>query len=243
MIYTFKQWLIESTRTDTALSKLLEFIDAVPTWGGIYIEPPFIHELETFKIIIVDEQDYIKAFDYYKNSSYIIKVGVFWNLLLTLKNDQRLLDKNWGTVAGTYIAYRSGDIHNEPNGLFFAPDEESCRAYSKQDRNNVINGYKIKIVNPYVTESVYSALYELVGGTSPEQWHEKMSRLEYKMYKNQGTVSTSNADIHPSLAFDIRVRKIAEKKKYDSICYTNPPAPAIRELVIFDVSKIIEHIS
>lgn len=148
-----------------------------------------------------------------------------YTALMDIRDEREVAEKfgaDWGTKPGTYTAWRSGDLES-PRGVFFSINESGAKAYEREGEK--ATKYSVEIKNPLVAKRFEDA-YSMLSGKTPEQVRkEKDSKKVVNDWWQ---------------ALDKKIMGLAKKKGYDSIVYTKPAPPAIRELVVFDKNAIKE---
>lgn len=159
-----------------------------------------------------------EAYKQWKDSNLSYELRTTHELIEKLDIDFNM-DKEFGldfaTKPGTYDVWRSGEVGDQKNGIFFSISEDDAKAYSKGGERKT-KKYKINIKNPLVVKRVEYAYAELTGKSVQD-------------ILNQRHRSKNLGDWWVSL--DSKVAKLAKQKGYDAITYTSPAPPAIREVV------------
>jgi hypothetical protein len=167
---------------------------------------------------LIKQEKLDEAVELFRLSELMYDIGNTYDKLRQIKKDlyvEKNFGTEWGIKPGEYVAYRSGDVENTKNGIFFSIDKKGAEAYSNNIRST--HKYKIKISSPLVADSVVDAYQKLTG--------KRFSTMEVKSDDWQ-------------LQLDIKVATLAKKSGYDSLVYIKPMPPAFREMVIFDKSKV-----
>lgn len=131
-------------------------------------------------------------------------------------------DKNWGLKPGIYNCFRAGKVENSANGIFFSITLEGAEAYSKSSSREV-HQYSVTVQNPIVFKDVIDGLSHFTG----------KSRSEILELRSR---SSNVGDWW--ITADKKMVRFCMKNHNDSITYTDPAPPAIRELVVFDNKQI-----
>lgn len=131
--------------------------------------------------------------------------------------------EDWGTKPGEYVAYRSGEVKGEKRGIFLSMDRKGAKMYSKGGEVKTIE-YRVNIKNPLVGERVEEVYADLVGENAHEVYERKNRSGDINKFWRE---------------LDAKVITLAEKEGYDSIVYTKPAPPALRELVLVSSESII----
>lgn len=159
-----------------------------------------------------------EAYKQWKDSNLGYELRTTHELIKKLDIDFNM-DKEFGldfaTKPGTYDVWRSGEVGDQKNGVFFSISEDDAKAYSEGGERKT-KKYKINIKNPLVVKRVEYAYAELTGKSVQD-------------ILNQRNRSKNLGDWWVSL--DSKVAKLAKQKGYDAITYTSPAPPAIREVV------------
>ena len=141
-------------------------------------------------------------------------------------------DPRWGTEAGVYTVYRTGDLSRDI--IFTANTYEGSAVYADAfpkeahmsiapDRSGV-NTYTVKIKNPYVSKDLGSTYEALFG---------KKVRLDPTSSEMKKGVTTGDLWVKA----DERICKKLKSLGYDAWTMTNPAPPAIREMNILGKAK------
>lgn len=134
----------------------------------------------------------------------------------------RTVGLDWGTKPATLTAWHAGGTANaEKNGIFFSPNKGGAEPYSKGGVPP--KQYAVTIKNPLVATRVEYAYAELSGTPVAKVFETKSKTKNVQAYW---------------LSLDKKVAKLAQKKGYDAITYTDPAPPAPREIVMLSVKSI-----
>lgn len=172
------------------------------------------------------ENDALKVF---QDGKLKYDIGVTYDKLKDYLDEKYIIENfgvDWGTKPGKYEVYRAGGIKGDRRGIFFSIDERGASAYSKGGEIET-KKYKIGIKNPLVGNRVEEVYANLIG--------ENVSKI-YERKNRAKNVNTFWRNL------DAKVVKLAKEKGYDSILYTKPAPPALRELVLFDNKSVTEMI-
>lgn len=131
--------------------------------------------------------------------------------------------KDWGLTPGKYEVWRSGNLDSK-RGIFFSIDKEGAESYS-QIRGTKAKKYTVEIKNPLVAKRLEDAYAVLTGRTKKEILEERDSADNVQEWWKRT---------------DRKIFDLAKEKGYDSITYTYPAPPAIKEMVVFSKSAIRE---
>jgi len=171
-------------------------------------------------IKLINQYKFQEAFDIFIKNELNFEIGTTYTLLKDLKTELYIethLDKNWGLKAGKYIAYRCGDL-NSKRGIFFSIDYSGAKLYCSD-----VHKYEVTIHKPLIAARVEYALSELTNKSIDD------------ILKIRDKAKVVN---EWWMKVDKTVMELAKKKGYDSIIYTNPAPPAVKEMVIFDKKQI-----
>jgi hypothetical protein len=175
----------------------------------------------------IQSGDLQTAFNVFAKSDLKYDIGTTYTNLQRLKDDKYVesnFDKNWGSTSGTYIAWRAGTVSNTPNGIFFSIDKKGAEQYSNSGSREV-KKYNVTVRKPLVARIHVDALSKLTG---------KPSSYFLNQRDRSGNVQKW------WISADTKIKNLAQKAGYDSVLYTHPAAPAIRELVIFNKNQVRE---
>ena len=167
--------------------------------------------------------DYKNAITLFRTSELLYDLGNTYDALKKLDIEDYVsknFDINWGLKAGEYIAWRSGNIENTKNGIFFSISQGGAEAYSNNERT--AKKYTVKINKPLVARRAEHAYLILTGKNVPK------------------TLTQSGGNDDWWVKLDERIVSLAKAKGYDSVTYTMPAPPAMKELILFDKKQVIE---
>jgi hypothetical protein len=205
--------IYNETEMEELYNEILERLEEI-----VVDEPLFKNVIKYFK-----EKDYQKTLDEYRKHELQYSYGNTYDKIYKIRKLSSLqtrFDKSWGSKSGTYIAYRAGDIKKQKNGLFFSIDEIGAKSYS--DTNRPVQKYEVTIRNPYTSKMMINLISEL--GEVPIQ----------KIYNKRDKMDSGKFTFWA----DEQAVKLATKKGYDSILYTDPLPPADIELVVFNPNNV-----
>lgn len=131
--------------------------------------------------------------------------------------------KDWGVKPGEYKAWRSGNLDSK-RGIFFAVDKKGAEAYSGIHKTPA-KQYIVTVKKPLVAKRLEDAYAELTGIKKEDILRERDS---------SDNVNDWWRDL------DKKIFKLAKKQGYDSITYTHPAPPAVKEMIVFDKNSIRE---
>jgi len=171
----------------------------------------------------IKNNDFDNAIQVFHKTGLKYDIGNTFTELDDIKNDYYIetkLNKDWCLSHGTYIAWRAGKVENTPNGIFFSIDKQGAESYSDKDRS--VNKYEVTIKRPLIAKNVVDAL-------------SKLTKKNIKYFITQ----RDNSYNIPKwwLKKDEEILSTARNNGYDSIVYTKPSPPALKELVLFDTKQ------
>lgn len=158
--------------------------------------------------------------DYYKNNKDKIakhvgkeKLEEFGDMD-TLSKANDYINEDWGTKAGNYVVFRSGDIKRD-DVIFFAGNYGYAEDYSRIQRDDDedisgkhnVRAYRVSIKKPFVCENIQDALHKLFGKNAKHDDYE---------WENENK----------------QIVDILRSKGYDSWLIRNPLDPTAKELNI-----------
>ena len=174
---------------------------------------------------LIDKEDYEGALKEFNVGDLMFDIGRTHTELLELKTEAYIAKEfgsDWGTKPGTYIAWRSGEVGAKA-GTFFSIDKQGADDYAPNHGVEESKRYLVTIKNPL----------------SAKRLEEAYSKLTGKPVKDIIAQREKAKDIGKWwITLDQKIRKEAVKKGYDSVVYTKPAPPAIRELVVFEENSI-----
>lgn len=140
--------------------------------------------------------------------------------LVKMKEDAYIdstFGENWGTKAGTYKVWRSGEL-DSVRGHFFSIDQKGAQAYSGLHGDAPAVQYEVTVKNPLVADDLTDAYAKLAGVSVSSVRNGRDRAKDVALWWRQK---------------DKAVMRLAMKKGYDAITYVKPAAPALREMVTF----------
>jgi predicted Zn-ribbon and HTH transcriptional regulator len=166
-----------------------------------------------------------EAITLFRTSDLLYDIGNTYDALKKIDAENYVtenFDVNWGLKAGEYIAYRSGAIDNQKNGIFFSISKGGAEAYSDSSSNRETKAYKVKISNPLVARRAEHAYFLLTGKNVPKSLQQDGGKEDWWVQ------------------LDAKIVSLAKDRGYDSVTYTNPAPPALKELILFKNQQVIQ---
>jgi hypothetical protein len=141
-----------------------------------------------------------------------------------LPNKYSPTDARWGTEAGEYTVYRTGNL--ERKIIFTGNTEDSvawyAEAFPEQDfaERIAVKSYTANITNPYVSRDMPSA-YEALFGSRPDLY---------------GTKKLTTGDLW--VRADNKITAELKRRGYDAWTMTSPAPPADKEMILFNQKSL-----
>lgn len=203
----------EEKEKDEIISSLKKYIGEFKKDGNEKLEEDLSQVLDSF---MKDQWD--QGFGILKHSQLKYDLPQTYTRVQKYINREILRKKGileWGEKPGKYTIYRSGELKDNPRGLYFSPDFEGAQPYGEN-----VQTYEVTIQKPFVVKNQKEAI-EKLGGKYPIQsgdeveWGRKVDRLLVSLVK---------------------------KTDYDSVVLTDPAPPALKEMMLINGKSVKEKI-
>jgi hypothetical protein len=152
----------------------------------------------------------------------------------------------WTNGPGEYVAYRSGDVTEQPNGIYFGPSPDELKAYSGLHDGADIKKYKVTIKNPVVFQDKNEAMLALIPEVR-EKYQKQIDKYERsgdradKPRPQKDLLNKSKDAKKTNRDIDAKLKKAMQKMGHDGMVLLNPEPPCTRELMIVDPKNVRAH--